>query len=164
MTVCSLPDPYGFVCRLLASTGLRWGEAVRAQAADIQHGVLVVHQTKFLLATVIVGDDPASKIYVANKHRACGEAGMRSVHHDLPSDATEAELLDLVAALGADQDVDGILVQIPLPEQIDPDTVVAEIDPTKDVDGLTPRECGPARTRDAGLVSCTRCWSVHAPA
>ena len=90
------------------------------------------------LATVIVGDDPASKIYVANKHKACEEAGMRSVHHGLGGESSEAELLELVAALGADEDVDGILVQLPVPEQIDPDRVVAAIDPIKDVDGLTP--------------------------
>jgi methylenetetrahydrofolate dehydrogenase (NADP+) / methenyltetrahydrofolate cyclohydrolase len=90
------------------------------------------------LVTVIVGDDPASEIYVASKHRACEEVGMRSSHHGLGADTSEAELLELVAALGADDDVDGILVQLPVPDQIDPDAVVAAIDPGKDVDGLTP--------------------------
>ena len=83
------------------------------------------------LATVIVGDDPASEIYVRNKHRACEEAGMSSAHHGLAAATGEAELLELVAALGADEEVDGILVQLPVPDHIDPDAVVAAIDPAQ---------------------------------
>jgi methylenetetrahydrofolate dehydrogenase (NADP+)/methenyltetrahydrofolate cyclohydrolase len=107
------------------------------------------------LATVIVGDDPASKIYVANKQRACEEAGMRSVHHGLPADSAEAELLALVGELGEDDDIDGILVQLPLPAQIDPDRVVGAIDPGKDVDGLTPVNAGLLAHGTPGLVPCT---------
>jgi methylenetetrahydrofolate dehydrogenase (NADP+)/methenyltetrahydrofolate cyclohydrolase len=107
------------------------------------------------LATVIVGDDPASKIYVANKQKACEEAGMRSVHRDLAAGTGEEELLKLVGALGADDDVDGILVQLPLPAQIDPDRVVAAIDPGKDVDGLTPVNAGLLAHGTPGLVPCT---------
>ena len=107
------------------------------------------------LVTVIVGDDPASEIYVRSKHRACEEAGMRSAHHGLAADTGEAELLELVAALGADDDVDGILVQLPVPEQIDPDRVVAAIDPRKDVDGLTPLNAGLLAHGVPGLVPCT---------
>ena len=107
------------------------------------------------LATVLVGDDPASKIYIRNKHRACEEAGMGSVHHDLDAATGEAELLDLVKRLGADDDVDGILVQLPVPEQIDPDVVVAAIDPGKDVDGLTPLNAGLLAHGMPGLVPCT---------
>jgi methylenetetrahydrofolate dehydrogenase (NADP+) / methenyltetrahydrofolate cyclohydrolase len=107
------------------------------------------------LATVLVGEDPASKIYVANKHRACEEAGMRSVNHELGGESTEAELLELVAGLGEDDDVDGILVQLPLPGQIDPDRVVATIDPGKDVDGLTPVNAGLLAHGTPGLVPCT---------
>jgi methylenetetrahydrofolate dehydrogenase (NADP+)/methenyltetrahydrofolate cyclohydrolase len=80
---------------------------------------------------------------------------MRSVHRDLSADASEAELLELVAALGEDDDVDGILVQLPLPEQIDPDRVVAAIDPGKDVDGLTPTNAGLLAHGTPGLVPCT---------
>jgi methylenetetrahydrofolate dehydrogenase (NADP+) / methenyltetrahydrofolate cyclohydrolase len=108
-----------------------------------------------VLATVIVGDDPASKIYVANKQKACEEAGMRSVHRDLAAGASEEELLELVGALDADDDVDGILVQLPLPAQIDPDRVVAAIDPGKDVDGLTPVNAGLLAHGTPGLVPCT---------
>lgn len=108
-----------------------------------------------LLVTVIVGDDPASEVYVAGKHRACEQVGMRSSHHGLPAETTERELLALVEQLNADQDVDGILVQLPVPEQIDPDLVVAAIDPGKDVDGLTPVNAGRLAQGMSGLVSCT---------
>jgi methylenetetrahydrofolate dehydrogenase (NADP+) / methenyltetrahydrofolate cyclohydrolase len=107
------------------------------------------------LATVIVGEDPASEIYVASKHRACEEVGMRSTHHGLGGDTSEAELLELVSTLGADDDVDGILVQLPVPEQIDPDAVVAAIDPRKDVDGLTPVNAGLLAHGVPDLVPCT---------
>lgn len=107
------------------------------------------------LATVIVGEDPASEIYIRNKHRACEEVGMRSVHHGLAGATTEAELLELVAGLGRDADVDGILVQLPVPDQIDPDAVVAAIDPRKDVDGLTPLNAGLLAHGTPGLVPCT---------
>jgi methylenetetrahydrofolate dehydrogenase (NADP+) / methenyltetrahydrofolate cyclohydrolase len=107
------------------------------------------------LATVIVGDDPASEIYVANKHKACGEAGMGSTHHGLAAATGEEELLELVVALGADDEVDGILVQLPVPAHIDPDAVVAAIDPRKDVDGLTPQNAGLLAHGTPGLVPCT---------
>jgi methylenetetrahydrofolate dehydrogenase (NADP+)/methenyltetrahydrofolate cyclohydrolase len=107
------------------------------------------------LVTVIVGDDPASEIYVRNKHRACEEAGMRSAHHGLAATTSERELLELVAALGADEDVDGILVQLPVPDQIDPDAVVVAIDPRKDVDGLTPVNAGLLAHGVPALVPCT---------
>ena len=107
------------------------------------------------LATVIVGDDPASEVYVRNKHRACEEAGMRSVHHGLAASTTENELLELVGELGLDPEVDGILVQLPVPDHIDPDAVVAAIDPGKDVDGLTPLNAGLLAHGAPGLVPCT---------
>jgi methylenetetrahydrofolate dehydrogenase (NADP+)/methenyltetrahydrofolate cyclohydrolase len=107
------------------------------------------------LATVIVGDDPASEIYVAGKHRASREVGMNSVHHGLEAATREEELLELVRALGEDDDVDGILVQLPLPDQIDPNAVVAAIDPGKDVDGLTPHNAGLLAHGTPGLVPCT---------
>jgi methylenetetrahydrofolate dehydrogenase (NADP+) / methenyltetrahydrofolate cyclohydrolase len=107
------------------------------------------------LATVIVGDDPASEIYVRNKHKASQEAGMRSIHHGLASDAGQDELLELVERLNDDDEVDGILVQLPVPEQIDPDAVLATIDPAQDVDGLTPTNAGLLASGAPGLVPCT---------
>jgi methylenetetrahydrofolate dehydrogenase (NADP+) / methenyltetrahydrofolate cyclohydrolase len=127
------------------------GERVRAEVAAYEAEAGRVPT----LATVIVGEDPASEIYVRNKHRACEEVGMRSVHHGLAGSTSEAELLELVAALGRDGDVDGILVQLPVPDQIDPDAVVGEIDPGKDVDGLTPLNAGLLAHGTPGLVPCT---------
>jgi methylenetetrahydrofolate dehydrogenase (NADP+) / methenyltetrahydrofolate cyclohydrolase len=107
------------------------------------------------LATVLVGEDAASQIYVRNKHQACEEAGIRSLHHALPAETSEGELLGLVAELGRSDEIDGILVQLPLPEQIDPDAVVAAIDPGKDVDGLTPANAGLLAHGTPALVPCT---------
>ena len=107
------------------------------------------------LATVLVGDDPASEIYVRNKRRTCEEVGMRSVHHGPEASIHEDELLDLVRELGADDDVDGILVQLPLPAHIDSDMVVQALDPRKDVDGLTPVNAGLLAHGTPGLVPCT---------
>ena len=107
------------------------------------------------LATVLVGEDPASQIYIRNKRRACEEAGIRSLHHGLSAETSENELLELVGQLGLDADVDGILVQLPVPAQIDPDAVVAAIDPVKDVDGLTPLNAGLLAHGIPGLVPCT---------
>jgi methylenetetrahydrofolate dehydrogenase (NADP+)/methenyltetrahydrofolate cyclohydrolase len=107
------------------------------------------------LATVLVGEDPASEIYVNMKHKACEAAGMRSVHHGLATETTQAELLELVAALGSDEEIDGILVQMPLPEQIDPDAILAAIAPAKDVDGLTPVNAGLLAHGTPGLTPCT---------
>lgn len=107
------------------------------------------------LATVLVGADPASEIYVANKHKACEAAGMRSVHHGLPADISQADLVELVDQLGEDDEIDGILVQLPLPGDLDPDEVVNAINPAKDVDGLTPTSAGMLASGRPGLVPCT---------
>ena len=107
------------------------------------------------LATVLVGDDPASEIYVRNKHAACEEAGMRSLHHGLSADTSEAELVELIGRLNEDPEVNGILVQLPVPEQIDPDAVILALDPAKDVDGLTPTNAGLLASGTPGLVPCT---------
>jgi methylenetetrahydrofolate dehydrogenase (NADP+) / methenyltetrahydrofolate cyclohydrolase len=107
------------------------------------------------LATVLVGDDPASEVYVGMKRRSCEEVGMRSIHHEPESSIREQELLELVRELNEDDEVDGILVQLPLPAQIDEDAVVAAIDPLKDVDGLTPINAGMLAHGAPGLVPCT---------
>ena len=107
------------------------------------------------LATVLVGDDPASEIYVANKRRTTEEVGMRSIHHGPEASIREEELLDLVGELGEDDEVDGILVQLPLPAHIDSDVIVQALDPRKDVDGLTPVNAGLLAHGTPGLVPCT---------
>lgn len=126
-------------------------ERVRAEVAE----VVAAGGRAPGLATVLVGEDPASEIYVRKKREACEEAGIRSLHHGLPASTGEDELLELVGALGLDDEVDGILVQLPVPVHIDPDRVVASIDPAKDVDGLTPTNAGLLAHGMPGLVSCT---------
>jgi methylenetetrahydrofolate dehydrogenase (NADP+)/methenyltetrahydrofolate cyclohydrolase len=107
------------------------------------------------LATVLVGEDPASQVYVGNKRKQTEEVGMRSIHHGLEADTSEDELLALIGELNADDEVDGILVQLPLPEQIAQDAVIAAIDPRKDVDGLTAGSAGLLAQGRPGLVPCT---------
>ncbi len=94
------------------------------------------------LATILAGDDPASHIYVDKKHGAAAEAGIESRDHRLPEDTPQGDLLDLVAELNADDAVDGILVQLPLPGHMDEPKVTSAIDPAKDVDGLHPYNAG----------------------
>jgi methylenetetrahydrofolate dehydrogenase (NADP+)/methenyltetrahydrofolate cyclohydrolase len=107
------------------------------------------------LATVLVGEDPASQVYIGGKRKASGEVGIRSVHHELDASTRQEELEGLIRELNADDEVDGILVQLPLPDHLDPDAVVATIDPAKDVDGLTPVNAGLLAHGTPGLVSCT---------
>ena len=113
------------------------------------------------LATVLVGEDPASAVYVRSKNRATAEAGMAGFAHNLPDTTSQAELLDLVAALNADDRVDGILVQLPLPPQIDAERVIAAIDPAKDVDGFHPINAGRLATGLESLVPCTPLGCLH---
>jgi len=94
------------------------------------------------LATILVGDDPASHVYVGKKHDASAEAGIDSRDHRFPPDTAESEILDLLAELNADDDVDGILVQLPLPEHMDEPRVTRSVDPAKDVDGFHPLNAG----------------------
>ncbi|MBO9379229.1 bifunctional methylenetetrahydrofolate dehydrogenase/methenyltetrahydrofolate cyclohydrolase FolD [Sphingomonas histidinilytica] len=107
------------------------------------------------LAVVLVGEDPASQVYVRSKHKATVEAGMESFEHRLPATASEMELLDLVERLNADDRVDGILVQLPLPSHIDEKRVIATIDPDKDVDGFHVVNAGRLAVGEAGYVPCT---------
>lgn len=107
------------------------------------------------LAVILVGDSPASTIYVANKRRSCEQAGMRSLAYNLPESTGEAELLKLIDALNADNEVDGILVQLPLPGQIDAERVIERIDPGKDVDGFHPYNVGRLALRMPLLRPCT---------
>jgi methylenetetrahydrofolate dehydrogenase (NADP+) / methenyltetrahydrofolate cyclohydrolase len=107
------------------------------------------------LATILVGDDPASQIYVRNKHEKSREAGMVSFNHTLPGDTPQDELADLIQQLNEDDSVHGILLQLPAPDQIDDDAITALIDPVKDVDGLTPVNAGLLVHGKPGLVPCT---------
>jgi methylenetetrahydrofolate dehydrogenase (NADP+)/methenyltetrahydrofolate cyclohydrolase len=107
------------------------------------------------LAAVLVGDDPASQVYVRTKAKATREAGMASFEHRLPADTSEAALLELIARLNAQEDVDGILVQLPLPRHIDGAKVIEAIDPAKDVDGFHPVNVGRLASGARAIAPCT---------
>lgn len=107
------------------------------------------------LAVIQVGNNPASTVYVGNKKKACAYVGIRSLAYELPEETTEAELLELVEKLNKDDSVNGILVQLPLPNHIDEDKVIKTIAPEKDVDGFHPESVGRLSIGQKGFVSCT---------
>lgn len=107
------------------------------------------------LAVIQVGNDPASTVYVGNKKKACEYIGIRSLSFELPEETPEKELLDLVRDLNKREDVDGILVQLPLPPHMDEDKVIRTISPQKDVDGFHPQSVGALSIGQPGFVSCT---------
>ena len=107
------------------------------------------------LAVVLVGSDPASQVYVGSKRKACEEVGFISKSYDLPADTSETKLLSLIDELNNDDQVDGILVQLPLPEGLNANLVIEHIDPKKDVDGFHPSNVGKLALRQPGLRPCT---------
>ena len=129
--------------------------ALRAQIAEEVAAIRAATGTVPGLHVVLVGDDPASRVYVASKEKLAVEVGMNSKAHRLPAETTEAELLGKLAELNADDSVDGILVQLPLPRHIDTGAIVDAIDPAKDVDGLHPINAGLLAAGKNGLVPCT---------
>jgi methylenetetrahydrofolate dehydrogenase (NADP+)/methenyltetrahydrofolate cyclohydrolase len=131
------------------AAGLRAKVAARVRHLSTAHGLVPG------LAVVLVGHDPASEIYVGSKTRMTAEAGMRSFDHRLPATLSESDLLSLIGKLNTDPAVHGILVQLPLPPQINPHTVIAAIDPGKDVDGFHPVNAGRLSLGLPGLVPCT---------
>jgi hypothetical protein len=124
---------------------------VRARIADDVARLTAEHGVVPGLAAVLVGDDPASQTYVGMKHRATEAAGMRSQQHLLPADTSQADLLALIDRLNVDETVDGILVQLPLPDALDAREVQRRVAPEKDVDALNPYTAGPAGERRAEL-------------
>lgn len=135
--------------------GKAFAAGLRARIADEVAVFVAEQRRKPGLAVVLVGDDPASRVYVANKAKQTVEVGMASVEHRLPADTPQADLIALVQALNADDAVDGILVQLPLPKHIDDLAVIGAIDPDKDVDGLHVVSAGRLASGLPGLVSCT---------
>ncbi|KTC78375.1 bifunctional methylenetetrahydrofolate dehydrogenase/methenyltetrahydrofolate cyclohydrolase FolD [Legionella brunensis] len=107
------------------------------------------------LAVILVGDNPASTIYVNNKRKACSEVGFNSYAYDLPTSTTEEDLLNLIEQLNKSPDIDGILVQLPLPESIDPNKIIECINPHKDIDGFHPYNMGRLTLRNPLLRPCT---------
>lgn len=132
---------------LAAATRARVAEEVSAFTRD--------HGRAPGLDVILVGEDPASVVYTRNKEKAAAEVGIRGSLHRLPATTTQRELLDFIARLGADDAVDGILVQLPLPKTIDSDAVLDAIPPSKDVDGFHPMNAGLLAVGRSGLVPCT---------
>src|SRR5437762_9198842 len=146
----------------------RWGEMtariidgkaiaaeLRGKVADAAHRLARDRSLVPGLAVVLVGNNPASEVYVGSKTRMALSSGMRSYDHRLPDTVSEAELLALVGRLNSDPVVHGILVQLPLPAHIDAQKIVAAIDPRKDVDGFSPTNAGMLTTALPALVPCT---------
>jgi len=128
---------------------------LRTRVAEAVNALRREHALVPGIAVVLVGDDPASGVYVRAKSKAVGEAGMRAMDRKLPASTTEAELLALIESLNVDPAVNGILVQLPLPKQIDAQKVIAAIDPEKDVDGFHPINVGRLASGLPALVPCT---------
>lgn len=134
------------------------GKAISAQIKDEvkeQVAALAAQGKKVCLAVIQVGNDPASSVYVGNKKKACTYVGIESLAYELAEDTTQEELLSLIRELNAKEEVNGILVQLPLPKQIDEDAVIRAIDPKKDVDGFHPQSVGALCIGQPGFVSCT---------
>jgi len=134
--------------------GKQVAEAIRA---ELKREIAVLQRRGVVpgLAVVLVGNDPASEVYVRGKRKTCAELGINSFDYDLPADCTERRLLDLIMELNEDGRVHGILVQMPLPKQIDSGKVLLAIDPRKDVDGFHPVSLGKLLSGEPGFVSCT---------
>ncbi|MDO4168463.1 MAG: bifunctional methylenetetrahydrofolate dehydrogenase/methenyltetrahydrofolate cyclohydrolase FolD [Lachnospiraceae bacterium] len=111
--------------------------------------------TEIALAVIQVGDDPASSVYVRNKKRACEYIGIKSVAYEIPETTTQEELLSIIKDCNQNPEINGILVQLPLPDHIDEDTVIKAIAPEKDVDGFHPQSVGAMTIGEAGFLSCT---------
>ena len=134
------------------------GKLISQQIKDELRGKcaeLMEKDIRVTLAVILVGEDPASQVYVRNKKRACEYIGYNSLSYELPQNTTQDELLELIDGLNERDDVDGILVQLPLPGQIDEKTVLNRIKPDKDVDGFHPINVGALLVGDKGFVSCT---------
>ena len=140
--------------------GKAFAASLRAKVAGFAASFERSAGRKAGLAVVLVGEDPASQVYVRSKGKATLECGMASFEHKLPDDTTQGALLALVDQLNADPMVDGILVQLPLPGHLDEQAVVARINPDKDVDGLTPISTGRLALGLPGLVPCTPLGSL----
>lgn len=131
------------------------GKAISAMVKDECKERVRAEGIEATLAVIQVGDDPASTVYVGNKKKACEYIGIRSLSFELPEETKEEELLDLVRELNEREDVDGILVQLPLPSHMDEDKVIQTISPKKDVDGFHPQSVGALSIGQPGFVSCT---------
>src|SRR5262249_26504021 len=157
----TVPDAIGVLplSSLATPATLIDGKAVaaaeRAAVAADAASFLFRHGRKPGLATVIIGEDPASRVYVASKHRACEEAGLESFGYELTADATRDEVLGLIDSLNENPAIDGILCQLPVPKHLDGTEIAARVLPCRDVDGLNPASAGALALGLPGLRPCT---------
>jgi methylenetetrahydrofolate dehydrogenase (NADP+)/methenyltetrahydrofolate cyclohydrolase len=135
--------------------GKQLAQTMQAETAAATSAFVKQHGVRPGLAAVLVGDNPASAIYVRNKRKACEKAGLESWLHQLPHDTSQSQLLELLARLNSDPAVHGILVQLPLPPQIDEPTIVKSVNPLKDIDGFGPENLGLLTAGNARYLPCT---------
>jgi methylenetetrahydrofolate dehydrogenase (NADP+)/methenyltetrahydrofolate cyclohydrolase len=142
-------------CKAELLDGAAIAEQIKREVAQEVEQLWLEYQVRPCLVAVRVGDDPASAVYVRNKIRASEEVGIRSEHHALPATTTTIELMDLITSLNTREDVDGILVQLPLPREIEETRIIEAIDPAKDVDGFHPVSIGRLSMGRPTFVPCT---------
>ena len=135
--------------------GKAFAESLVSNVGNAVEILIKDHNFKPGLAVVLVGDNPASEVYVRNKVKQTEKAGMVSIEHRLPDSTSESELIELVNSLNNDEDIDGILVQLPLPNHIDENSIINAISPSKDVDGFSIPNVGLLSTSGEGLIPCT---------
>jgi methylenetetrahydrofolate dehydrogenase (NADP+)/methenyltetrahydrofolate cyclohydrolase len=135
--------------------GARVAAEIKREAAEEVERLVRERGVRPRLVTVLVGEDPASAVYVRNKVRTCEELGLTSEHHHLPADTAAPRLLEMISEFNAREDVDGLLVQLPLPKHMDESAVIEAIDPDKDVDGFHPVNVGRMMLRRPALLPCT---------
>jgi len=135
--------------------GKAFAESLVSNVGNAVEILIKEHNFKPGLAVVLVGDNPASEVYVRNKVKQTEKAGMVSIEHRLPDSTSESELIELVNSLNNDEDIDGILVQLPLPNHIDENSIINAISPSKDVDGFSIPNVGLLSTSGEGLIPCT---------
>lgn len=135
--------------------GKRISAEIRAELAEKTLEFKEKYNTVPGLAVIIVGEDPASRVYVRNKHKACAEVGFYSEVHELPADATEQQVIELIDKLNQSSDIHGILVQLPLPKHLDEQKILLRIKPEKDVDAFHPYNVGKIMIGDYNVLPCT---------
>ncbi len=135
--------------------GKRISGEIRTELAEKTRAFETAHGTVPGLAVIIVGEDPASRVYVRNKHKACAEVGFYSEVHELPADSTQEQIIALIDKLNEQENIHGILVQLPLPKHLDEQTILLRIKPEKDVDAFHPYNVGKIMIGDYNVLPCT---------
>ena len=141
--------------------GKQIANAVRSRVRERIEARIAQGKRRPGLAVILIGSDPASQVYVSHKRKACAEVGIESRSYDLPMQTTQYELIDLIDQLNRDPQIDGILVQLPLPPHIDSALIIEQINPGKDVDGFHPTNVGKLALRIPGLRPCTPYGVIH---